>query len=80
MLYYSIIGDGVAVEVTVKKWGNSKGVVFPKEFLDKKGIKEDDKILVEVVKKADLSEMFGLLKGVKMSGQEFKNMVRKAGE
>ncbi|MEK6957656.1 MAG: hypothetical protein AABW99_01615 [archaeon] len=67
----------MAVEVTIKKWGNSKGAIFPKEFLEKRGIKEDDKILVEVVKKSDLSDIFGSAPFRKMSGQKFKDMVRK---
>ena len=67
----------MAVEVTIKKWGNSKGAIFPKEFLEKQGIKENDRIFVEVVKKVDLSKVFGSLKGTKMTGQQFKDMVRK---
>lgn len=69
----------MAVEVTVKKWGNSVGVVLPMDFVEKQGIHEEDKILIEVVKKADLRHLFGSLKR-KMSGQEFKNMVRKGWE
>ncbi len=67
----------MAIEVTVKKWGNSKGAIFPKEFLEEKGIRENDKVLIEVVKKADFSRLFGSLKGTRMTGQQFKDMVRK---
>ena len=67
----------MAVEVTIKKWGNSKGAIFHKEFLENQGIKENDRIFVEVVKKVDLSKVFGSLKGTKMTGQQFKDMVRK---
>ncbi len=66
----------MATEVNVRKWGNSMGIVLPKELIEEKGIKEDDEIIIEVAKKADLSRLFGSLKR-KMSGQEFKDMVRK---
>ena len=66
----------MATEVNVRKWGNSMGIVLPKELIEEKGIKEDDEIIIEVAKKADLRKLFGSLKR-KMSGQEFKDMVRK---
>ena len=65
----------MGIEVTVKKWGNSMGVILPKDFISHQNINEDDKIIIEIVKKADLTHLFGSLKR-KMSGQEFKDMVR----
>ena len=67
----------MAVEVIIKKWGNSRGALFPKDFLEKRGIKENEKVLVEVFRKSDLSDIFGSLKGMKMTGQQFKDLVRK---
>jgi antitoxin component of MazEF toxin-antitoxin module len=64
----------MAVEVTVKKWGNSMGVILPKVTIENKHIKENDKILIEVVKEADLSNLKRLKR--KRSGQEFKDMVK----
>ena len=66
----------MATEVMVRKWGNSIGVVFPKEFVEKKHLKVNEKIVVEIVKEADLRDIFGSLKR-KASGQEFKDMVRR---
>ncbi|MEK6886625.1 MAG: AbrB/MazE/SpoVT family DNA-binding domain-containing protein [Nanoarchaeota archaeon] len=66
----------MAEEVVIKKWGNSYGIVLPKEVMEKKHLKENEKIVIEVVKEANLQKMFGSLKR-KMSGQEFKDMVRK---
>ena len=66
----------MATEVIVKKWGNSVGVLFPKRFVEEKNIKVNDKIEVEIVKKANLNKVFNTLKR-KMDGQEFKDMVRK---
>ena len=67
----------MAVEVIVKKWGNSLGIVLPREFVDKKKINENDEVLVEVVKRADLSDIFGIVKKRKLSGQEAKDLARK---
>ena len=66
----------MAVEVVVKKWGNSMGVILPKKLVDEKQLKEDDIILIDVVQEADFSDDVGSLKDIKMSGQKFKDMVR----
>ena len=66
----------MAVEVVVRKLGNSFGVLFSKNFVKEQKLKPNQKILVEVVKKSDLSNIFGSIK-TGMSGQEFKDMVRK---
>jgi antitoxin component of MazEF toxin-antitoxin module len=65
----------MATQVVVRRWGNSIGVVLPKDFVAREGLREDSRILVEVVKEANLEHIFGSLKR-KMSGQSFKNMVR----
>ncbi|HIH12296.1 TPA: AbrB/MazE/SpoVT family DNA-binding domain-containing protein [Candidatus Woesearchaeota archaeon] len=71
----------MVAETIIKKWGNSLGVVLPKELVDFQHLKENDKVTVFLVKEADLSSSYGALKGkLKMSGQEFKNMVRKGWE
>ncbi|MBS3065543.1 AbrB/MazE/SpoVT family DNA-binding domain-containing protein [Candidatus Pacearchaeota archaeon] len=66
----------MAVEVQLKKWGNSVGVVLPREIVEQKKLKESDKIVIEIVKIADLSRIYGLVKKRKMSGQEMKNLSR----
>ncbi len=35
-----------------------------------------EEMAIEIVEKADLSDMFGMIKKRKMSGQKFKDMVR----
>ena len=65
----------MAIEATVRRWGNSLGVVLPKEFIESHGIEENEKIVVEVVKEADLKKVFGSQKRV-MSGQAFKDLIR----
>ncbi|MBI2583598.1 MAG: hypothetical protein HYW25_02935 [Candidatus Aenigmarchaeota archaeon] len=63
------------VELTVKRVGNSIGVIFPKNLAEEKNLHENEKILIEIVKEADLSDVFGTLER-KMSGQKFKDMVK----
>ncbi len=66
----------MAIEGIVKKWGNSMGVLIPKEVVEKERLKVNEKIFFSIVKKADLTNIFGSLE-MKMSGQEFKDMVKK---
>ena len=69
----------MATETIVRKWGNSVGVILPRELVEKEHLKENDKVLVFVVKEADLSKNYGSLPRT-ISGQKFKDMVRKGWE
>lgn len=67
----------MGIEVTVKKWGNSFGVVLPKDIVEKEGLKENGRIVINIIKQADLSDIFGLVKKRKISGQKMKDLSRK---
>jgi len=69
----------MATEVSVRKWGNSIGVILPKELVNKENLKENEKVFIDIIKEADLTKLFGTLKR-KLSGQEFKDFVRKGWE
>lgn len=66
----------MAVEVKIKKWGNSMGVILPKGIIEEKGLEENDTIFVEIVREADLSDAFGMIKKRRMSGQKAKDLMR----
>jgi len=66
----------MTIELIAKKWGNSLAVILPKELVEKEGIKENKKVIIEIVKEADLSDIFGSIKKRKMSGQEAKDLMR----
>jgi len=66
----------MAVEVKLRKWGNSMAVIVPSDLVERKALKENETFLIEIVRKADLSDIFGSIKKRKMSGQEFKDMTR----
>lgn len=62
--------------VVARKWGNSLGIILPKELVEEQNIKEGDVLsLPSLIKKADLSKIFGSIK-TGMSGQKFKDMAR----
>lgn len=65
----------MAVEVKLRKWGNSLGCVIPKEVIAQKKLKENDVVLLEVITPRNLSDVFGTLK-TKMSAQELKDLAR----
>lgn len=51
------------VEVKVRKWGRSFGVVIPKEKINEEGIKENETIRLLIGKKRNvLKETFGTFK------------------
>ena len=65
----------MVTEVVLKKWGNSIAAIFPREVVEKEHLKVNQKVTIAIMKKADLTDVFGTLKR-KMSGQEFKDMAR----
>ncbi|MEK6928354.1 MAG: AbrB/MazE/SpoVT family DNA-binding domain-containing protein [Nanoarchaeota archaeon] len=66
----------MAIEVKLKRWGNSMAVIVPSTLIEQKNMKENDTLLIEVVKKANLSDIYGMIKKRKMSGQEAKDLAR----
>jgi len=68
------------IETKVKRWGNSLGIIIPSQTVEKRKIKENDRINVIIVNDSAkaLSETFGIGKGkIKKSGQEFKDEARR---
>ena len=66
----------MAIEVKTKKWGNSIGVVIPKETIERFNIKPEEEIIIEIEKKNNvLKELFGKARFKKSSKkmiQEFR--------
>ena len=61
------------IAVKTKQWGNSIGIIIPKEVAREKGIQAEDEVLVEIEKKSlqktVLQELFGTLKTNKSTEQ-----------
>lgn len=43
----------------LKRWGNSYGVVVPKEIVEKEGLKEGEEVEISVRKASDIRRLFG---------------------
>jgi len=52
----------VPIRTTLKRWGNSYGVLIPKNVALKKGIKENDEVEVTIRKAVDIRSLFGKYK------------------
>lgn len=56
----------------IKKWGNSLGLLIPKNELIKMNIMENQEVIVEITKKDNpLKELFGFGKKNKITKEEF---------
>jgi len=56
-----------------KKWGNSLGVIIPKNDAFELGLHEDEEIAIDIVKKdSPLKELFGFGKSNKITKQQFE--------
>ncbi|MBI2629064.1 AbrB/MazE/SpoVT family DNA-binding domain-containing protein [Candidatus Pacearchaeota archaeon] len=68
------------IETEVKKWGNSFGIVIPKETIERENIREKMKIKIIIVKESRkaLKSSFGIGKGkIIKSGQQIKDELRR---
>ena len=46
----------------IRKWGNSFGVLVPKDLIEKENFKLNEEVVVKLEKKKDISKVFGILK------------------
>ncbi len=67
----------MGTEAKVRKWGNSLGIVLPRDLVEERNIKEGDNVFVTgIIKVADLSGIFGKIK-TGVTGQQIKDEERK---
>lgn len=43
----------------LKRWGNSYGIVVPKEIAEKEGLKEGEEVEISVRRASDIKHLFG---------------------
>ena len=48
------------IESKIRKWGNSYGVMLPKNFLESEHLQEEDIVKVNISKKAEIKKLRGL--------------------
>ena len=68
----------IECESTAKKWGNSIGIIIPKEVTERQGIRENTKVHFAILDNAVVGErLFGMLKGWKEpTGKALKRLRR----
>lgn len=67
------------VDVVLKKWGNSLGVILPKTAINEEELKEEQSVhLIIINQSKTLRESFGLIAGkTRLTGQKAKDLARK---
>ena len=66
----------MAIQTRLRRWGNSIGIVVPREVLFRKNLKEGVEVIIELEKKEPVSKLFGSLKDWKINTQKFKDDIR----
>jgi len=59
----------------IRKWGNSFGVLVPKDLIEKENFKLNEEVVVKLEKKKDISKVFGILK-TKRSTEDLMREIR----
>ena len=52
----------MAIRTVMRKWGNSLGVVIPREEALKEGLHENDEVEIVIRKAVDIRQLFGKYK------------------
>jgi antitoxin component of MazEF toxin-antitoxin module len=61
----------------LKTWGNSLGVVVPKDLVRAEHLEEGDEVIIQIKKKHSIKEIFGSLKDLNIDSQKMKDQLRK---
>ena len=63
------------ITVTTRKWGNSLGIVLPKDEVEQLKLHENEKIVIEITKAENpFKELFGAFKDGKLNAKSVKDM------
>jgi len=64
----------MAIRTVVHKWGNSLGIVIPREEASREGLHENDEVEIVIRKAVDIRQLFGKYKFRDL--QSLKNELR----
>jgi antitoxin component of MazEF toxin-antitoxin module len=71
----------MAIEVQIRRVGNSAGIILPKEFLETRHLKVGDRVVADLNKPFYADKVFGMFKGKrKLTGQQAKDLARSGWE
>lgn len=68
------------IKTTVKRRGNSLGIILPKSVVIAENIRENDNVTIEIKEKALVGDLFGKFPIWKRSAQKIKDEARKGWE
>jgi antitoxin component of MazEF toxin-antitoxin module len=66
----------IQTKVKIKPWGNSLGIIIPKDVVIKEELQENDEVTITINKKSTLIGLFGRGKGIKINTQKMKDEAR----
>ncbi len=72
---YTLIKQMAEIEVQTRKWGNSLGIAIPKKIIEEEFLHENQKIIIEIKRVADIRTFFNSMKFTK-STQQLKDEMR----
>jgi len=68
----------IQTKTRIREWGNSLGIVIPKEIAIKEDLRPDDQVSVIITKKQNLEDFFGMFPRTSgKSAQEIKDEMRR---
>ncbi len=67
----------IQTKTKIREWGNSFGIVIPRELVIKEGFNVDDSVTVIIEKNQTLENFFGKLKNSKIDAQKMKDESRR---
>ena len=76
---YTLIKQMAEIEVQTRKWGNSLGIAIPKKIIEEESLHENQKVIIEIKKVADIGMFFNSMK-FKKSAQQLKDEMREGWE
>jgi len=68
------------LQTVLRKWGNSIGVVIPREIIEKERLREGEEVIIDIENKNDLKNIFGSLKDWRINSQKMKEELRRGWE
>ncbi|MEK6859937.1 MAG: AbrB/MazE/SpoVT family DNA-binding domain-containing protein [Nanoarchaeota archaeon] len=66
----------IQTKTKIREWGNSFGIVIPRELVIKEGFRVDDSVTISIERNQTLENFFGKLKS-KMDTQKMKDESRR---
>lgn len=67
----------IQTRTKVREWGNSLGIVIPKEIVIKEGLRPNEHVTITISRKQILEDFFGKLKKARIDAQKMKDESRK---